>query len=112
MKGIVIVVLAMLVVPGFIVHPSEAISCPDVDNFLEPCLNFLKYGGTVPGACCHGLQGLKDECQSKADRQTACNCAKGAAIALGIRQDLAESLPSRCGILITVPISPTVDCSR
>ncbi|GKD39514.1 non-specific lipid-transfer protein AP10-like protein [Tanacetum coccineum] len=101
----------MLVVPGLIVHPSEAISCLEVNHLLEPCLDFLRSGGTVPKACCDGLQGLKDECQSKADRQTACSCAKGAAIALGIRQDLAESLPNRCGVLVTVPISPTVDCS-
>nr|GEY62217.1 non-specific lipid-transfer protein 1-like [Tanacetum cinerariifolium] len=72
---------------------------------------YLKNGGTVPKACCDGLEGLKDECKEKSDRQTACNCAKGAAIALGIRQDLAESLPNRCGVLVTVPISPTVDCS-
>ncbi|PWA77804.1 bifunctional inhibitor/lipid-transfer protein/seed storage 2S albumin superfamily protein [Artemisia annua] len=112
MKGIVIFVLAILVVPGFIVHPSEAITCLDVDRLLGPCVNFLRDGGMVPEACCRGLQGLKDECHSKADRQTACDCSKRAAIALGIKQDYAESLPDKCGILISVPISPTVDCSR
>ncbi|GJU62215.1 non-specific lipid-transfer protein AP10-like protein [Tanacetum coccineum] len=93
MKGIVIAVLAMLVVPGFIVHPSEAISCLEVDHFLEPCLDYLKNGGTVPKACCDGLEGLKDECQSRQKNGLAAD-ANVPPIAFGIiRQDLAEESP-------------------
>lgn len=112
MKGVVIVVLTTLVMVGFMVHPSEAITCLDVDRLLSPCSDYLRFGGiSPPKVCCDGLKGLEDACRSKADRQTACNCCKTAAITLQIRQQFAERLPNACGITVSVPISPTVNCS-
>ncbi|KAI3761976.1 hypothetical protein L1987_52399 [Smallanthus sonchifolius] len=111
MKGVVMVVLAMLVIAEFMVQPNEAITCPDVVHLLEPCFNYLRIGGIPPPDCCNGLKTLQAQTPTTSDRQTACNCAKSAAITYKIREDTAKDLPDKCGITISVPVSPTVDCS-
>ncbi|XP_071727977.1 non-specific lipid-transfer protein AP10-like [Rutidosis leptorrhynchoides] len=97
---------------GFMVHPSESITCLDVEGFLAPCLPCLRQGGEPPQECCNGLKGLEASCRTKSDRQIACNCCKTAAITFQIREQFAEVLPDKCGVHISIPISPTVDCSR
>ncbi|MFS7948150.1 putative plant lipid transfer protein/Par allergen [Helianthus anomalus] len=111
MKGVVIVVLAMLAIVGFMVQPNEAITCEDVDHLLAPCLSYLKTGGTPIPDCCNGLTALQAKVSTRSDRQSACNCAKKAAIEYQVREDTAKALPDKCGITISVPISATVDCS-
>ncbi|XP_071731075.1 non-specific lipid-transfer protein AP10-like [Rutidosis leptorrhynchoides] len=111
MKGVVIVVVTTLAMVGFMVHPSESITCLDVDGFLAPCLPCLRQGGEPPKECCNGLKGLEAACRTKSDRQIACNCCKTAAITFQIREQFAEVLPDKCGVHISIPISPTVDCS-
>ncbi|XP_076897366.1 non-specific lipid-transfer protein AP10-like [Bidens hawaiensis] len=111
MKGLVIVVLAMLVIAEFMVQPNEAITCTAVNKLLGSCLNFLKEGGTPPLSCCDDLQRIQNATPTKADRQTACCCAKETAIAYAFNETFARDIAAKCRITLSVPISPTVDCS-
>lgn len=111
MKRVVITALAMLVIAEFMVQPNEAITCPDVDRFLAPCLPYLTGGGIPSPECCNGLKSLQAKAQTTSDRQTACRCAKEAAITFRVREDTAKDLRNKCGVTISVPVSPTVDCS-
>ncbi|CAH1420801.1 unnamed protein product [Lactuca virosa] len=111
MKGVVIVMLAMLAMVQFLVQPSEALSCTDVDLLLGPCLNYLKFGGTPPQDCCKGLERLEATVTTQVDRQAACNCCKIAARTFQIREDTASKLPDICGVKISIHIDPNVDCS-
>ncbi|CAA3022260.1 non-specific lipid-transfer A-like [Olea europaea subsp. europaea] len=60
-----------------------------------------------PGAAISCGQSL----QTTQDRQTACGCLKTAASHYtNLKPDAASQLPTKCGVSIGVPISPTVDC--
>ncbi|KVH92683.1 Bifunctional inhibitor/plant lipid transfer protein/seed storage helical domain-containing protein [Cynara cardunculus var. scolymus] len=111
MNGVAIAALVVLTMTQFMVQPSAAITCVDVNVMLEPCLVYLQTGGDPPINCCNGLRRLQVETPTRLDRQTACSCAKTAAIRLQIKQDFASDLPRRCGVVINVPINPNVDCS-
>ncbi|KAL4581749.1 hypothetical protein LXL04_006277 [Taraxacum kok-saghyz] len=111
MKVALLSMLAMLAMVQFMVHPSEALTCTDVDILLGPCLTFLRFGGVLPGDCCTGLKKLEAAATTKIDRQTACNCCKSAARTFQIRPDYASQLPTKCGVSVGIQIDPNVDCS-
>ncbi|XP_071694672.1 non-specific lipid-transfer protein AP10-like [Rutidosis leptorrhynchoides] len=107
-----VAMLAMIIMALVMVHPSEAISCGDLANMLRPCLGYLQKGGSASSACCAGARRVQGATRSKADRRTACFCAKGAAGQLKVRPDAAQSLPGKCGIKTGIPINPNVDCNN
>ncbi|XP_022738260.1 non-specific lipid-transfer protein 8-like [Durio zibethinus] len=88
---------------------NAAISCSDVIKDLRPCVNYLVNGtGKPPAACCAGASAAS----SSADKKAACECIKSVAKNINPKSQLAQALPSNCGINLPVTVSPTVDCSN
>ncbi|CAK9162901.1 unnamed protein product [Ilex paraguariensis] len=115
MKRVVaITLLVVLAVAQFMATPSEAtVTCGQVEASLSQCIEYLIRGGTPTGQCCAGVKNLKDLTQSQPDRQAACECLKKAATDHpNIKPDAASDLPKKCGVPISVPISPTVNCGK
>ena len=113
-KGLILALVLVVVVVLSASSSSEAaITCSDVVNDLRPCATYLSSGsGKPPPACCSGAKALAAAASTSADRKSACNCIKTAAKSLTIKSDLAQSLPSNCGISIPFSISPNTDCSK
>ncbi|CAI9758652.1 unnamed protein product [Fraxinus pennsylvanica] len=114
MKGFAVILLVVVaIVHMFMAKPGEAVSCGQVESQISPCLTYLSQGGTPTAACCSGVKSLSQSLQNTQDRQTACGCLKTAASRYpNLKQDAASQLPTKCGVTIGVPISPTVDCSK
>ncbi|XP_039036296.1 non-specific lipid-transfer protein 8-like [Hibiscus syriacus] len=92
---------------------NAAISCSAVIKDLRPCVNYLVKGsGKPPSTCCAGASALASAATSSADKKAACACIKSAAKNMKPKNDLAQALPSNCGITLPVAISPNVDCSK
>ncbi|XP_057513334.1 non-specific lipid-transfer protein 1-like [Actinidia eriantha] len=105
----VLCMVAVAVAP----YAEAAITCGMVKSKLAPCLAYLTNGGAVPTPCCSGVKGLNSLASTKPDRQQACQCIKTAALQIsGIKPGLASGLPSKCGVKIPYPISPSTDCTK
>ncbi|KAI3713172.1 hypothetical protein L1987_71745 [Smallanthus sonchifolius] len=112
MKGsMTVAMLAMIIMALVMVQPTEAISCGELATMLAPCMDYLRSGGSPSANCCSGVRRVQDATQSQADRKIACNCAKSAAGQLKVQVDAASSLPGKCGVSVTIPIDPNVDCN-
>ncbi|KAE8726864.1 Non-specific lipid-transfer protein 8 [Hibiscus syriacus] len=80
---------------------------------LRPCVNYLVKGsGKPPSTCCARASALASAATSSADKKAACACIKSAAKNMKPKNDLAQALPSNCGISLPIAISPNVDCSK
>ncbi|XVE76857.1 hypothetical protein DITRI_Ditri13aG0014000 [Diplodiscus trichospermus] len=115
MKGAIISVLVALAMVQFMAKPGEAaVTCQDVDSSLAPCVPYLSTGaGNPSGPCCDGVRRIKDIAQTTPDKQAACNCAKDAAARMpSLKEDAAASLPAKCNVQVSFPISKSIDCSR
>ncbi|CAA2990868.1 non-specific lipid-transfer A-like [Olea europaea subsp. europaea] len=114
MKGFAVILLVVVaMVQLFMAKPGAAISCGQVESQISPCLTYLSEGGTPSPSCCSGVKTLSQSLQTTQDRQTACGCLKTAASHYtNLKPDAASQLPTKCGVSIGVPISPTVDCSK
>lgn len=115
MKGGVSVagLLAVLSTVLLVARQSQAISCGDVSNALVPCVPCLTSGGPPSSSCCSGVRSLNSMAATQQDRRAACNCVKDAAKNYpNLKPDAASSLPSRCGVSVNIPISPSVDCNK
>lgn len=92
---------------------EAGVSCGFVVSKLVPCLKYLKGGGSVPAACCKGVQGLNNAAKTTPERKTACNCLKNAYKRNpGINSDNAAGLPEKCGVNIPYKISLNTDCNK
>ncbi|KAL5708900.1 hypothetical protein ACHQM5_019646 [Ranunculus cassubicifolius] len=112
MKSVAICVVMVLAVLQ-LVQPGQAIECPAVDSCLAQCVPFLIGGAGPTPACCKGVQSLKDMAVTHADKTTACNCVKQAAAKVAnIKPDAVSSLPTKCGIPFSFPVSVSTDCSN
>ncbi|XP_031112305.1 non-specific lipid-transfer protein 4-like [Ipomoea triloba] len=107
--------LALCVVLFLVAAPvSQAtVTCGSVLSTLKPCISYLQGSGgpSPPGDCCGGVKSLAGAASSKPDKQTACGCLKTAAQKLKVKTNRAQTLPQDCGVSLSVPISPSVDCS-
>ncbi|XP_078433684.1 non-specific lipid-transfer protein A-like [Wolffia australiana] len=94
--------------------PSAAVSCGDVASNVGQCMPFLRgQSAAPPGGCCDGVRRLAAMAPAAADRRAACYCIKQAAAqASDIRANAVSSLPGICGVSLSFPISPAVDCAR
>ncbi|VFQ61658.1 unnamed protein product [Cuscuta campestris] len=109
-------VVCMLVVASA-PHGGEAagITCGQVVTPLMSCVSYLQGNGASPPppACCQGITRVNSLARTTPDRQTACNCLKNTAMKLnGLKPDLAEALPAKCGVNIPYKISMTTDCTK
>ncbi|XP_038980837.1 non-specific lipid-transfer protein 1-like [Phoenix dactylifera] len=106
-----VVVLAVLLVAA--PHTADAITCGQVVSYLTPCINYVRNGGQIPGACCSGVRGLAAAAKTTPDRRTACTCLKNAAAGIsGLKTGLIAGIPGKCGVRVPYAISPSTDCSR
>lgn len=93
---------------------SEAtLSCTEVIKDLRPCVTYLSSGsGQPPAACCSGVKALVAAAVTSEDKKAACTCIKNTSKSLTINAQLAQALPSNCGITLSISISPNADCSK
>uniref|UniRef100_A0A804UL66 Non-specific lipid-transfer protein n=2 Tax=Zea mays TaxID=4577 RepID=A0A804UL66_MAIZE len=94
---------------------SAAVSCGEVTSSVAPCLGYAMGSAASPSAaCCSGVRSLNSRASSTADRQATCNCLKSMTGRLGggVSMANAANIPSKCGVSVGVPISPTVDCTK
>ncbi|MBA0862922.1 hypothetical protein Goshw_014297 [Gossypium schwendimanii] len=101
-----VTMLLLLIAPA----SNAAISCSVVIKDLRPCVNYLTKGsGKPPPACCAGVSALASATSSSADKKAACACIKSASKNIKPNNQLAQALPSNCGISLSITISPNVD---
>ncbi|TVU27274.1 hypothetical protein EJB05_29874 [Eragrostis curvula] len=107
----VVAVLAVLVASE---TASAAISCGQVTSAITPCLTYAMGRASSPSTqCCAGVRSLNSQASSTADRRAACSCLKNmAGAARGVSMGNAASIPGKCGVSVSMPISTTVDCSK
>ncbi|XP_034584393.1 non-specific lipid-transfer protein 1 isoform X2 [Setaria viridis] len=92
---------------------GAALSCSTVYNTLMPCLGYVQSGGTVPRACCSGIQRLVSGARTTPDRRAICTCLKNVAAgaAGGPYISRAAGLPGRCGVPLPYKLSPNMNCN-
>ncbi|KAK1321040.1 hypothetical protein QJS10_CPA03g00949 [Acorus calamus] len=108
-----LVALTLLAVGPPPPRAEAAMTCGTVLSYLPTCIPYLRLGGTVPLPCCTGVHDLNAAANTTADRQQACACLKQAASGVspqGLKY--ASALPSKCGVKIPYPISPSTDCTK
>ncbi|CAA7389266.1 unnamed protein product [Spirodela intermedia] len=113
-RGAMLVVAAAAIVFLVVAPVAEsAISCDVVYSNLNPCLNYVLFGGMPPPQCCQGARNLLAAARTPADRQSICRCLKNASQgATGPISDNAATLPMKCNMNIPYRISPSTDCNR
>ncbi|EYU42347.1 hypothetical protein MIMGU_mgv1a016768mg [Erythranthe guttata] len=106
MKGGVIAVIAILAVFQLAVQHGHAVTCGEVDVSLMPCINYLIGHDSSPSpACCAGVKAVKG--------MACCGCVKAAANRYtDLKDEAAQSLPTKCAVQLDIPISRTVDCTK
>ncbi|XWS09498.1 hypothetical protein CRYUN_Cryun40dG0089700 [Craigia yunnanensis] len=110
LKVVCALVLCMLVVEPMV---TTAISCGDVAKQMGACVNYLQKGGNLPPNCCTGVRGLNSQATTTSDRQTVCKCLQNAAKSIsGLKPNLAEGLPGKCGVDIPYKISTSTNCNK
>ncbi|XP_021888941.1 non-specific lipid-transfer protein 1-like [Carica papaya] len=92
---------------------SEALTCGQVASALGPCLTYLQgqAGNSPPAACCAGVRSLNSAAQTTPDRRAACQCLQNAARSTNFDQNIAASLPGKCGVSIPYKISTSTNCN-
>uniref|UniRef100_A0ACD5XYF1 Uncharacterized protein n=1 Tax=Avena sativa TaxID=4498 RepID=A0ACD5XYF1_AVESA len=108
---VVFTVIAALVVAE---KASAAVSCGDVTSAIAPCMSYATGKAATPSAgCCSGVKSLNGKASTAADRRTACGCLKTlAGSSKSLNMGNAASIPSKCGVTVSFPISSSVDCSK
>jgi hypothetical protein len=95
---------------------AGALQCGQVTQLVLPCMPYLSGapGMTPYGLCCNSLGVLNQLAATTADRVAACNCIKATTAGGFPPVDFtrASGLPAACGISISFPISPNLDCNR
>lgn len=105
----IMALIVLLIAPA----SEGAITCGTVISSIKPCLSYLQgTGGNPPKPCCAGCQSLASSATTAPDKQAACTCLKNASQKIKINSQLAQNLPKSCGISLSFPISPTVDCTK
>ncbi|XP_073309380.1 non-specific lipid-transfer protein 1-like [Primulina huaijiensis] len=111
---VVVPVIAILAIVQFFAQPGYAVTCGEVDVALLSCIDYLRGREAEPTpACCNGVKAVKGMAGTPADKRTCCNCVKAAANRYtDLKDTAAQSLPSKCGVQLDIPISRNVDCDR
>lgn len=92
---------------------EAAISCGQVIPALAPCINYVRAGGNMPVTCCTGARSVLSMSKANADLKIACGCIKQMTMSMpGVKYELVNSIPGKCGVAIPWKLSPTLDCSK
>lgn len=113
--GVVLAVMVVAVVVSVAMPGGEAaVTCQQVSSCMSPCIAYLISGsGNPTNDCCNGVRNLQAMTPTTPDRRAACDCLKEAAGRNpNIKDDAAASLPTKCGVQISIPISRTVNCNE
>ncbi|XP_021295163.1 non-specific lipid-transfer protein AP10-like [Herrania umbratica] len=90
----------------------HAITCRDAIMALMPCQKFLMGFAFKPSApCCSAVGNVTAAANTTQAQRDLCTCFEMAGPALGVMPDKAEQLPQLCGVTVSVPIDPNIDCS-
>ncbi|KAF5953267.1 hypothetical protein HYC85_011211 [Camellia sinensis] len=98
--GVVIamVVLAMI---QLMVEPSRAVCYGQVDG-----------SGSPAPTCCDGVKNIKGMASTTAHKRATCDCVKQAANRYSnLKDDAAQSLATKCGVQMDIPVSQTTNSS-
>ncbi|XP_051132636.1 non-specific lipid-transfer protein 1-like [Andrographis paniculata] len=111
---VAVAVIAILAVFQLVVQPGQAVTCGQVDAALLPCIGFLVGKEASPSAaCCSGVKTVKSLGQTPADKRACCSCVKAAAGKYSnLKDEAAQSLPTKCQVQLDIPISRDVDCDK
>lgn len=92
---------------------EAAISCGQVIPALTPCISYVRAGGNMPVACCAGARSVLSMSKANADLKIACGCIKQMTMSVpGVKYDLVNSIPGKCGVAIPWKLSLSLDCSK
>ncbi|KAG2669824.1 hypothetical protein I3760_14G052400 [Carya illinoinensis] len=76
-------------------------------------LSSMLWGGTVPEACCEGIEAVDAGSNTVAEDRATCSCIMdGLSHILLINYDLVATLPEACGTPCPYKITSTTDCSK
>ncbi|EOY28844.1 PREDICTED: non-specific lipid-transfer protein AP10 isoform X1 [Theobroma cacao] len=90
----------------------HAITCQDAIMALMPCQKFLTGFAYKPCAlCCKAMANVNAAANTTQERRDLCTCFQQAGPALGVMPDKAKQLPQFCGLTVSVPMDPNIDCS-
>ncbi|KAL8062379.1 hypothetical protein ABFX02_02G143100 [Erythranthe guttata] len=112
-SAVALVALVAVVIPLVVQHGQAAVNCGQVDAALIPCIGYLMgQGGDSPSpSCCAGVRAVKELAQTTADKRALCSCVKAAAgRSAGLKDGAAQSLPAKCGVQLSIPVSRTFNC--
>ncbi|XP_059311082.1 non-specific lipid-transfer protein 1-like [Lycium ferocissimum] len=111
--SLVIMLLSILLSPSSSV---ALIKCNDIDGPMKPCIDWMTTGymrtGVPPEACCNELFKLVSMGRNTGEKKAICECVKSEMQDLNINDIVAQSLPGRCQVKLSFPVTPKVDCSK
>ncbi|KAL1545399.1 non-specific lipid-transfer protein 1-like [Salvia divinorum] len=90
----------------------NADDCQQVLTQLQPCMNYLKSGGSVSSDCCKGVATLNKAATTAAKKKQFCKCLQSEAKSYSVKSQYASSLPQQCKVNVAYPISYSFNCSR
>ncbi|KAG9439408.1 hypothetical protein H6P81_019573 [Aristolochia fimbriata] len=93
-------------------HLTGAVSCGQVTAALTQCVPYLTGAVKTPqAACCAGIQTVKGQLGTTADRRQACDCIKTAAAGIKNLNDQAiTALPGACNSPLPFAITRNMNC--
>ena len=107
-------VFAVLLALAAAEKSSAAVTCGYVTYTIGPCQPYVTGRAAAPSAgCCSGVRSLNGQASTAADRRAACGCLKNLAGSFkGVNMGNAASIPGKCSVSVSFPISTSVDCSK
>ncbi|KAE8704554.1 putative Nonspecific lipid-transfer protein [Hibiscus syriacus] len=88
-------------------------TCEKAIATLMPCKPYLTTSEPSPTlACCQAVASVNASGSTTQSRRDLCECFQKNAHAYGVIADKAKQLPGLCGVLVPVPIYPSVDCHK
>ncbi|XVE72154.1 hypothetical protein DITRI_Ditri11bG0016200 [Diplodiscus trichospermus] len=91
----------------------DAITCQEAITTLLPCQPFLTDAAPAPIApCCVAVANVNAAATTTSVRRELCHCFEKAAPAFGVKPEKAKQLPQLCGVTVSVPLDPSIDCDK
>ncbi|XP_058734673.1 non-specific lipid-transfer protein A-like [Vicia villosa] len=106
-------ILMLLVLLLLTMEQVHGFDCEQAKTSVHSCTSFLVGDDAEPSTtCCDGIKLIKSSVTTVDERRAACECIKNWASNIpNIKEDLAISLPKRCGVDIGFPITPNMNCN-
>ncbi|RHN46669.1 putative plant lipid transfer protein/Par allergen [Medicago truncatula] len=107
--------LAMICLVLGIPLANAAASCPEIEQTLTPCLEYVTHPGSPPPPepCCNAVKAIHGQTHTPQDRRDCCSCVKSMIGDIpGLNLPAAASMAKDCGVDLGYEISPDMDCSK